>query len=161
MPVALDAPRETERATPGRIYADGAYFCFSLEHDIREVPFKPVEFWKVPKFTAIPSGIYLLGFVNSDHFGPDTIAVQGVPGFDLVRMHGGTDVDDSEGCILVGDQLDATHHIHGAKLHHVLEALKAKIRPALERKERVTLQIRNAPEWYALNALNVPKVLVA
>lgn len=156
--LSVRIPGRVDSATFGDLYVENERFCDTLEDEVREVPYRPVSDWKLPERTAIPSGIFTLGLVNSPHFGPDTLAVMGVPGFADIRIHGGTTVEDTKGCPMVGDVEDRIHMtIAGAKFHHVLERLKEKVRPAIDRGERVLIQIRNAPEWYLANGLPVTK----
>lgn len=127
---------------PGWTFADldagGVYQCHTLEDELREN--------KVYGETAIPAGRYRLRFVNSPKFGPDTISVENVPGFDLIRIHGGMSDKDSLGCVIVGDQIDeAAGKIGGAKLRGVLDKLKQVLRDALASGEEVYLDVRNAP----------------
>lgn len=151
--------------TWGDLYCDGKYVCCTLEDRVREEPGSPVEVWKVPGQTAIPSGIYRLELQDSPHFGPRTPTVLNVPGFDLIRLHGGTTVADSEGCVLVGsrqDREDGT--LHGAKIAQkfgdvvvppALETLRGLIAAGLE-KGFCYVQIRNGPGWYRDRVIRMP-----
>jgi hypothetical protein len=156
--VLIPGRADGARATFGRLYIDGGYFCRTLEDEVREVPFKPVAEWKVFGKTAVPSGMYVVTFEDSPHFGPFTLTVKGVPGYSNVRMHGGTTVDDTDGCVLVGDMANLEEMtIAGAKFHGVLDALKARARAAVARKDVIRLQVRNAPAWYVANGMPVTK----
>lgn len=135
---------------------NGAKICDTLEDDIREpigwregcTTFDElaavVRQWKVPKQTAIPSGRFRLTLEPSKRFGPDTITINQVPGFDGVRMHGGTTIEDTDGCVMVGDKENrADMTIHGAKFDHVLDQLKVLVRAPIARGEQVWLTIKN------------------
>lgn len=127
----------------GSIYLDGEWECHTLEDVVREVEGEPVESWKVPGKTAIPSGRFRLTLEDSRRFGPDTITINDVPGFTHVRMHGGTDATDTEGCVLVGDTLDwDDEEISGALRCHVLDRLKDKIRAAISAGEECWISVR-------------------
>ena len=89
-------------ATLGSLYLDGAWFCFTLEDRIREQPGVPVEQWKVPGTTAIPSGRYRLVLSLSARFQRILPEVLAVPGFRGIRIHSGNSLADTEGCLLVG-----------------------------------------------------------
>lgn len=91
-----------EGATHGVLFADGHYACFTLEDELREVPGRPVEEWKVPKQTAIPAGRYRVIVTPSQRFQRDLPLLVDVPGFSGVRIHPGNDTLETEGCILVG-----------------------------------------------------------
>lgn len=132
--------------TLGLLYVDGAMFCYTLEDRIREQPEDPVGNWKVYGKTAIPAGRYQVGIVKSPKFGPDTLAVLKVPGFEAIRIHAGNRHTDTEGCILVGDGL-AEDPNEGAALTHsraALKRLKAVVIASIrERKEPVWITILN------------------
>jgi hypothetical protein len=133
--IILRGPTDVDKGTQGEMFIDGAYRCFSLEPPVREIPGVPVEQWKIAGRgkTAIPSGTYELTFVNSPRFGPDTIRVNNVPGFDGVDIHGGTTMFDSEGCVMVGDVDNwDTGEIAGAQRDGVLTGLKDTLREGLK-----------------------------
>ncbi len=138
-------PGDHPRTTFGDLSIDGEHFCFTLEDQVREMPGAPVAQWKVKGETAIPAGRYRVTLEHSPRFGPETITIHGIEGFSGVRVHGGNDVDDTEGCPLVGNKIDrATGTISGAKAAGVLVALKAVIRAALARGDSVWWDVRNA-----------------
>lgn len=153
--------------TWGDLYVDGEHAACTLEDEVREVPGRHVMEWKVAKRTAIPTGFYRVYLDHSPKFGPYTITLDNVPGFTYVRIHGGTDVEDTEGCPLVGSRQDRlAGTLHGAKVEQrlggvvvppVLEALKDRIRDAVKRHEKVFIQVRNAPSWYLERGIAVPK----
>jgi hypothetical protein len=132
-------------ATPGDLQVDGAFECYTLEDPIRERPGVPVAEWKLHGRSAIPAGRYRITLEHSPRFGPNTLTVNGVPGFAGVRIHAGNDVDDTEGCPLVGDGLEAGDtRIRGGTSRPALNRLKAKVRQAIrDRGEEVWLEIRN------------------
>jgi len=131
--------------TFGQLFVDSAFECYTLEDAIREVEGEPVDLWKVPGETAIPSGRYRLTLEASPHFGIDTITLNGVPGFSDIRMHSGVSAISTEGCLVVGDTIDTQHGtISGGLLRGVLKRLKAKIKAALTAGE-VWIEIDNPP----------------
>jgi len=136
MELRLERQPSYKAATFGSLLIDGEWFCHTLEDMIREVPGESVASWKVKGHTAIPAGRYRVTLEHSPRFGPDTITVNDVPGFAAIRMHGGNDVDDTEGCPLVGSMIDReTGRISGAKSAGVLDALKVRIHQGLEAGE--------------------------
>lgn len=134
--------------TFGALWVDGALECSTLEDELREIPGRAVAEWKIKHETAIPAGTYAIELVNSPHFGPDTMSLVGVPGFDLIRIHSGEDKDSTDGCIIVGDVVDLQDRtIHGGKAHGVLARLKHKVVEAIHRGEKVFIKINNPPGY--------------
>lgn len=90
--------REPSRggATLGSLYVDGTWECWTLEDQIRDA--------KVPGQTAIPAGDYEVRLTTSPKFGRVLPEVLQVPGFVGIRIHGGNRKEDTDGCILVGQQ---------------------------------------------------------
>jgi len=94
----------TNGFTGGRLYLNSNFECFTLEDEVREVQGEPVERWKVPGQTAIPRGKYRVIVSFSGHFQQRLPEVLNVPGYIGVRIHPGNRAEDTEGCILVGDE---------------------------------------------------------
>lgn len=131
-------------ATLGWLLADGEQFCRTLEDEIREVRGKPVSAWKVPGKTAIPAGRYRVTLETSRRFGEDCPTINGVEGFTAIRIHGGNDAGDTEGCVLVGDQVgDDGGSISGGKLRGVLARLREMVRSRLSAGAECWITIRN------------------
>jgi hypothetical protein len=96
--------------TLGQVSIDGVFFCYSLEDPIREQIGPDGYFWrrhmKIPGKTAIPSGRYPVIAWQSPRFGRLLPMIQNVPDFVGILMHAGNDVDDTEGCPLLGEKRD-------------------------------------------------------
>lgn len=89
-------------ATVGHIVVDGVEFCWVLEDAVREK--------KIPGKTAIPYGEYTVAITFSPKLRRDTIQLYNTPDkkvvgegmeFTGIRVHGGNNVDDTDGCPLV------------------------------------------------------------
>ena len=89
--------------TIGRLTDEkGERICDTLEQAWRD--YKGGEL-KVPKKSAVPEGTYRVVVTKSPRFGRYLPLLVGVPGFEGIRIHSGNTVKDTEGCILVGENL--------------------------------------------------------
>ena len=135
-----------EDTTLGVLYRGTTFECYTLEDVIREIPGQPVDTWKVRGKTAIPAGRYRIGLVTSPRFGPQTMTLLGVPGFDLIRIHAGNDDADTEGCLLVGRAVHEDPTGDGGNLvesRAALAALKEKVVAAIAKGDAVWITVRN------------------
>ena len=89
--------------TIGRLEDEaGIRICDTLEPTWRN--YKGGEL-KVPRKSAVPEGTYPVVVTKSWKFGKYLPLLVGVPGFEGIRIHSGNTVNDTEGCILVGQNL--------------------------------------------------------
>ena len=91
--------------TPGVIFKNGKKFCNSLEDVGRPSGVK------IPKVTCIPEGVYTCKVTYSNRFKKDMILLFNNDDFCVhgdniiwsgVRVHGGTTIVDTDGCVLAG-----------------------------------------------------------
>ena len=129
-------------ATIGELLEDEARVCFILEDEIREIEGQPVSEWKIKGQTAIPSGRYRIVFQDSPRFGPGTLTLLDVEGFDYIRIHGGFDKDSTEGCLITGMRVTA-NTIVGGTSQPALALLKNRVRGAMNLGEEVWIDINN------------------
>lgn len=129
--------------TPGELYINGVFIGFSVEDEIREVAGQPVEEWKVKGKTAIPSGRYLVTLEHSPRFGPETITLHHVPGFEGIRIHAGNDEGDSAGCPLVGYEITREGTIAFGQTKACVANLKRNVREAIAKDDYVFINVRN------------------
>lgn len=111
--LVLRRTRRCSESTPGdllNVAESGGLVCHTIEDRIRTGP-------KVPGETAIPAGRYRIGLrTDSPKFAHyydrwdwyrGMPHIQNVPGFEWIYLHPGLDHRDSEGCVLVGFDLEA------------------------------------------------------
>ena len=112
--------------TIGETYVDGKRLGFCLEDAVREVPGRPVSEWKVKGSTAIPTGTYRVTLEWSPRFGRIMPTIHGAEGFVGLRIHGGNDHKDTDGCPLFAARRIGERVIQGSQE----KALTAMIRKA-------------------------------
>ena len=112
--------------TIGETYVDGKRLGFCLEDTVREILGRPVSEWKVKGQTAIPVGTYRVTLEWSPRFGRIMPTIHGVEGFAGLRIHGGNDHEDTDGCPLFAARRIGERMIQGSQE----KALTAMIRKA-------------------------------
>jgi hypothetical protein len=162
MELSLERACFNEITTIGDFFIAGVRHSFVLEDTVREIEGVPVEKWKVPKKTAIPCGRFKVTLSRSERFSrrasekasklaghPVTVDVilpeiHDVPGFSGVRMHGGNDADDTEGCPCLGlTKVDDNHIANCAPaIHGLIERMKE----AEANGEDVWITVSNPPK---------------
>ena len=130
-------------ATLSKLFLGLIEICDVLEDEMREVPGMDVSLWKQHGKTAIPAGLYKITLENSSRFGPDTLTVKDVPGFQYIRIHGGNTQFDTEGCLLPGTR-NSEKTVAGSQV--ALKALRAIVIPALQAGVDVLIEIFNPHE---------------
>ena len=123
--------------TIGRLTTEGGEkICDSLEPTWRD--YKAGE-KKVPGKSAIPEGSYRVVVTKSQRFGKYLPLLVGVPGFEGVRIHAGNTSRDTEGCILVGQNLQV------GKVLWSRIALE-KLMELIKNEKKISLTIKNTWE---------------
>ena len=106
MELKLKRIARKEDYTIGKLYIDGVYFCDTLEDTDRgmkqDMQLPELKEIKVAGRTAIPTGKYCVYLTKSPRFGRVLPLVYDVPAFSGIRIHSGNTHDDTQGCILVG-----------------------------------------------------------
>lgn len=98
MHITLQRQKLMDDRTLGELLIDGQHYGWTLEDAVRD--------HKIPNETAIPAGVYELVVNWSNRFSRLLPLLRRVPNFEGVRIHGGNGPEDTEGCILVGEQRD-------------------------------------------------------
>ena len=93
---------------------------------------------KIPGKTAIPEGTYPVLISKSPRFKAWLPLVQGVPNFEGIRIHAGNYPDDTQGCILVGENKMVGMVVNS---RHWLRKLIARITEARGRDEAIWLTV--------------------
>ena len=98
MELLLRRDPSTAAATLGELSVDGQFECYTCEDIVRAV--------KIKGETAIPEGRYQVIINRSKRFQKMLPLLLEVPNFDGIRIHTGNTAENTEGCILVGQQID-------------------------------------------------------
>ena len=102
MEMTLTRIAKRKTYTIGHLEIDGTYFCDTLEPTWRDIG------WGRPGRngnTAIPEGRYPVVVTFSPKFKKWLPLLLHVPQFKGIRIHAGNAAGDTEGCILVGENL--------------------------------------------------------
>lgn len=99
MEITVKRFKLTKRCTIGNMLIDGKFFCNTLEDKVRKLP----EEAKVWGKTAIPAGTYNVEMYESPRFKRRLPLLKDVPYFTGILIHRGNTVEDTVGCILVGE----------------------------------------------------------
>lgn len=142
MKMLLQRTHMTEAGTFGKLFADDTFLCYTLEDPVREIEGQPVATWKIKGKTAIPQGTYRITLETSARFGPETLTVNAVPGFEGVRMHAGNTQADTEGCPLLGMAINA-QGLTGGTSRPAVTLVKNTVMTGLARDLRVMMKITN------------------
>lgn len=131
--------------TVSRVLVDGFKLCYAIEDVIRDrdtdgdgdVDAVDVAKFKVYGQTAIPAGRYRVTLEESPKYGPDTITINNVPGFEYIRAHTGNDETHTEGCQILGMALTPNGTILYGTTKPAVAAMKSRIKAAIDRGEEV------------------------
>ena len=132
--------------TIGRMEINGRYFCDTLEDTDRGLRESMTEdeiaALKVKGATAIPTGTYRIDMqTRSQRFGRVLPRLVSVKGYSGVLIHSGNTADDTEGCILVGENRERGKVLNSRA---TLERLLVFLRAAQAEGEKIELTITRA-----------------
>jgi hypothetical protein len=119
---------------------DGVFEAFTLEDEIREIPGEPVAKWKVPGKSAIPAGKYRVALTLSNRFKKVLPELLNVPGYSGVRIHAGNTHENTEGCILVGQERGSSTI---TKSKDAMLELMAALSAITESGEQIWCEVKN------------------
>ena len=135
MKLRLVRENSADEATLGNLYMDGIWFARTLEDQDRRLESGGE---KVPGKTAIPLGRYAVTIDHSTRFQKLMLHVLDVPQFAGIRIHAGNTIFDTEGCILVGEDVDGDVLVRSRV---AVNGLQHEVAQALDRAEAVNLTI--------------------
>jgi hypothetical protein len=127
-------------ATLSKLFNGLDFLMDVLEDEVREKVGIPVAEWKQKTKTAIPAGKYRITLENSSRFGPDTLTLKDVEGFEYIRVHAGNTQFDTDGCLLVGER-NSSNTVALSRAN--LVKLKALVLPKIKAGEEVWIEIFN------------------
>jgi hypothetical protein len=127
MKLKLVRDSSTDDTTIGNLYIENEWFCFTLEDKVREK--------KIYGETAIPTGTYKVVITWSPRFKRQLPLLVDVPGFDGIRIHPGNTHKNTEGCILVGEEVQGEYLLRSRAAFDRLYALLIKS------KDSITIEV--------------------
>lgn len=136
MDIELYREYKKNNYTIGLLYIDNIYLCDTLEDKVRDME---TEEDKVYGETAIPEGRYEVILSYSNRFKKVLPEILGVEFFKGIRIHSGNTIDDTEGCILVGENKEVGKVINSRK---TMKKLMSIIKTAWDNGEKIYINIR-------------------
>lgn len=142
MLITIDRAWKRESYTMSRLFVDGEKFCNALEDADRGLYQGMCREYvlakKVKGATAIPRGTYNVIYTYSPRFKRKLPLIENVTGYEGVRIHPGNTAKDTDGCILVGQNLKVGMVLNSREW---TEKLIAKMQTAWGKGEKVKLKI--------------------
>lgn len=145
--VRLERYKDNGFCTFGKLFINDVRKFYVIEDPVREIMGKKVDFWKVPKATAIPSTDwtgrpYKLKIDYSPRFKKNMVTVMDVPGFAGIRIHAGTNALHTEGCLLLGEAVNDLGIVPGTS-QKAVDAFFKIIMDAENKGKNIQLYITN------------------
>lgn len=127
--------------TGGELYINDEYFCKTLEDPNRDINkngiFDSGES-KIYGNTCIPYGSYNVIVNMSPKFGRELPRLLDVPEFTGILIHRGNTVENTLGCILVGEKLEDGKLVNSSPYE---ERLVYRLKEAISKGETITIDI--------------------
>ena len=128
--------------TIGRMSLNGEYFCDTLEDTDRGLNSSMQESEilakKIKAQTAIPTGKYDVILTFSPRFKRVLPLLLSVKGYEGIRIHAGNTTEDTEGCLLVGENKAKGQVLNS---RGTLEKLMSVLLECEKRKEKISITI--------------------
>jgi hypothetical protein len=145
MELDLYTQAKKEKYTIGRLFIDKTYFCDTLEDPVREMidlngdgDATDTGEGKIMGNTAIGEGKYEITLMHSPKFQRELPYLHDVAFFKGVLIHAGNSPDDTQGCILVGENKERGKVINSRAWENVLVK---KLREAIDRGQKIFITI--------------------
>lgn len=107
MKIVVNRIAKKSTYTIGKLYINDKYFCDTLEDTDRNIDnnmsVTEITSKKIKGKTAIPTGTYQLSITYSPRFKKNMPLISPVKGFDGIRIHTGNTSEDTDGCLLLGE----------------------------------------------------------
>ena len=131
-----------ERYTIGNMYVNDTYFCDTIEDADRELTdtmeIDEILANKLKGITAIPTGKYDVILTFSPRFKRVLPLLLNVKGFEGIRIHPGNSAEDTEGCLLVGENKEKGKVLNSRT---TFEKLMSVLLGCEKKKEKITITI--------------------
>ena len=128
--------------TIGQMSLNGEYFCDTLEDTDRglnsTMSVDEILSKKRKGITAIPTGKYDVILTFSPRFKRVLPLLLSVKGYEGVRIHAGNTAEDTEGCLLVGENKEKGKVLNSRA---TLEKLMSVLLECEKRKEKISITI--------------------
>jgi len=125
MQLILNRRMPSANSTPGELFVDGSFFCYTLERTPSD-----------PEWKCIPAGTYEVTLRKTYNPRlwtpyPDEVLphIENVPGRQGIEMHAGNRAADSEGCVLCGYERQLDIDMIGASraaVKDLIDRMRAK-----------------------------------
>ena len=142
MEIRINRIARKDGYTIGKMYINGAYFCDTLEDTDRglsdTMQVNEILVNKRKGITAIPTGKYNVILTFSPRFKRVLPLLLNVKGFEGIRIHPGNTAEDTEGCLLVGENKERGKVINSRA---TFERLMAILLECEKRKDQMTIKI--------------------
>lgn len=143
MEVRIERKWKKPDYTIGRLFINGEYVCNTLEDTDRGLyqgmSQADVLKVKVKGATAIPRGTYNVIYTYSPKYKRNMPLVENVTGFSGIRIHSGNTANDTEGCILCGENKQVGKVLNSRVW---TEKVTERMKEAWNKREKVTLKIQ-------------------
>ena len=142
MEIEVNRTARKDGYTIGRISLNGVYFCDTLEDTDRglnsTMPLDEILSKKRKGITAIPTGKYDVILTFSPRFKCVLPLLLSVKGYEGVRIHAGNTAEDTEGCLLLGENKEKGKVLNSRA---TLEKLMSILLECEKRKEKISITI--------------------